>query len=537
MGSAVTFFTPSQSTSFSRQTLALWAWAYPLYWLASSAARGIPSLRSPAFSRIEITFGGIQAMTRPDPASQWAGVAILLAAGLATGSWGGLLLINGGLIFAERFLGWFFQGRLDPIAFAGVALFLLGIYRSRLGCIPLALGVLLPQTIFRIFLFPRRQFGYYIAAAAIAAFAVALIATCRRPRWQIIPVRWRPALAASLLLGATSYAGSVILREAQSKEQIQRLAAARNVPKPDRYQQYFFQKGVSFTAEGGLGYDHPLAAQMLAKLPAYGVDSIALVPYGWMERGQKTIRSAGNRGWENDNGIRILTAEAHRLGMKVMLKPHVWRLQGKDRIPAHESREWMRNYLPFILEYARLAAEVHADLFCIGTELETLTMHEEEWRNVISEVRKIYPGPLTYAANHGAEFESIRFWDALDYIGLDNYYPLDAQYQPTQLMPKLYAVQQQYKLPVIFTEAGFGAHQGSRTEPWADETNKPLDLNEQARAYDGVLKAFYKKPWFHGAYWWKVGTNGYGGPDNNSMTPWGKPAMEVLKRWYLAPTP
>jgi hypothetical protein len=533
MGSAVTFFTPSQSTSPSRQTLALWAWAYPLYWLAASTARGIPAFRGSAVSRVEITFGGIQALTRPDPSSQWLGVFLILAAGLATGPWGGLLLINGGLLYAERFTAWFLMDRLDPVAFAGVALFLLGIFRSRLGCIQLAAGVLIPQTLLRLLLAPRRQFALYIAAAAIVALAFALVATCLRPRWQFVPVRWRAALSLTLLLGASSYAGSVILRETQSKEQIARLAAARNAPKPDRYTQYFFQKGVSFTAEGGVGYDHPLAVEMLAKLPAYGVDSIALIPYGWMDRGQKTIRAAGNRGWESDNGIRILTGEAHRLGMKVLLKPHVWRLQGKDRIPKEESREWMRNYLPFILEYARLAAEIHADLFCIGTELETLTMHEDEWRNVIAEVRKVYPGPLTYAANHGPEFESIRFWDALDYIGLDNYYPLDANYAPSELLPKLHAVQQQYKLPVIFTEAGFGAHKDSRTEPWADETNKPLDLAEQARAYDGVLKAFSAKPWFHGAYWWKVGTNGYGGPDNNSMTPWGKPAMEVLKRWYL----
>ena len=89
----------------------------------------------------------------------------------------------------------------------------------------------------------------------------------------------------------------------------------------------------------------------------------------------------------------------------------------------------------------------------------------------------------------------------------------------------------------MFTEAGFGAHKNSHREPWEDETDKPLDLAEQERSYEGLLKAVYTKPWFRGVYWWKVGTNGYGGPDNNSMTPWRKPAMDVMKRFYLLQVP
>jgi hypothetical protein len=48
-----------------------------------------------------------------------------------------------------------------------------------------------------------------------------------------------------------------------------------------------------------------------------------------------------------------------------------------------------------------------------------------------------------------------------------------------------------------------------------------------------IFKAFYAKPWFNGMYWWKVGTNGFGGPEDGSHTPWGKPAMDVVKRWYV----
>ena len=60
-----------------------------------------------------------------------------------------------------------------------------------------------------------------------------------------------------------------------------------------------------------------------------------------------------------------------------------------------------------------------------------------------------------------------------------------------------------------------------------------ISLDEQKRCYEAVLQAFYKKPWFQGIYWWKIGSNGFGGPADGSHTPWRKPAMDVVKRWYL----
>src|SRR5688572_22980160 len=47
----------------------------------------------------------------------------------------------------------------------------------------------------------------------------------------------------------------------------------------------FFQKGVNFTAERG-SYASPGALELLDKLKGYGVNSIALVPYGFTRLGQ-----------------------------------------------------------------------------------------------------------------------------------------------------------------------------------------------------------------------------------------------------------
>ena len=68
--------------------------------------------------------------------------------------------------------------------------------------------------------------------------------------------------------------------------------------------------------------------------------------------------------------------------------------------------------------------------------------------------------------------------------------------------------------------------------PW-DETPRKVSLEHQARGYEAIFKAFWDKPWFSGIYWWRVGSNGEGGADDGHHTPWGKPAMDVVSRYYL----
>jgi Glycoside Hydrolase Family 113 len=84
---------------------------------------------------------------------------------------------------------------------------------------------------------------------------------------------------------------------------------------------------------------------------------------------------------------------------------------------------------------------------------------------------------------------------------------------------------------VIFAEVGFPSVEHGNRNPWEERPGKH-SLELQARCYEQIFRAFYEKPWFQGMYWWKVGTNGFGGPRDISHTPWGKPAMEVVGDWY-----
>jgi Glycoside Hydrolase Family 113 len=351
---------------------------------------------------------------------------------------------------------------------------------------------------------------------------------------------WRGVAACTLsslcLFGLLKTFGASSRAEGAARVQRPVLTKVQEALAGKPYERTFFQKGVNFTAEWPDIYGSDGALHMLARMPGYGVNAIALVPFGFMRQGSTEVRFGS--GWESDSGIEQVAAFAHSFGTKVMLKPQIWVRPGYpgdlEFTSETERRAWFTEYQRLIEHYAGLAKRIHADLLCVGVEFTRLTRHEVEWRRLIARVRELYPGPLVYAANAGEEFENLHFWDALDYIGLDNYYSLPDDLNVSAIVEKVEAIHRHYQRPVIFTEVGFSSLEAPHRQPW-DETPRRLSTEEQARCYEAVFRAFYRKPWFQGMYWWKVGSNGYGGPQDGTHTPWGKPAMEVVSRWYRNP--
>jgi len=255
--------------------------------------------------------------------------------------------------------------------------------------------------------------------------------------------------------------------------------------------QVFFQKGVNFTAEGPVGYTPEVAVTILDRLKGNGVNAIALVPYGFCSRTDPAIRFGGS--WEKPEFIEAITLLAHQRGIKVMLKPQLW---GRGTFPgdihfarAEDRAVWFENYHRFLEFYANLATRMHADIFCVGVEFVQMSRYEVEWRKLIARARQLYKGPLVYGATQGPEFEGIRFWDALDYIGLNNYYPLPDDLSTAAVVKKVELVQQKFKKPVIFPEAGFPSLKDPHREPWS-EAPRALSVDDQARCYGAVLRAF-----------------------------------------------
>ena len=318
-------------------------------------------------------------------------------------------------------------------------------------------------------------------------------------------------------------------------------AAAMPAHAPERPDTYF--KGVSFSHEGrgSGGYGSRAALRELGRIREHGANAVALVPYAFTAAPNETaIRF---QTLETDARLLRSAARARRLGLAVMLKPHLWagrRFHG-DISFRDEARfdAWFEDYRNWMLHYARFA-ELHGiEVLAVGNELAGLTVREDAWRGLIAQVRRIYRGPLTYAAHWEEELERLSFWDELDYIGVNFYFPIaasgeDPEHDSAEILAakrRINQVQSRFQKPVLFTEVGFPALATAAARPW-EENSSGLDADLQARCYAVWLEHFALAPNARGMFWWKWPSHGRGSPFDPSHRPLAKPALRVLSEWF-----
>ena len=295
------------------------------------------------------------------------------------------------------------------------------------------------------------------------------------------------------------------------------------------------------------GYGTIASGDSLSRLQTLGVNWISVVPFGFQRTPSDTeIRRGGARFSETDERLRAVGVQAHERGISVMLKPHVW-LRPPAWVgmvaPKTEAdwAAWFGSYRSFILHYAALARDTGIEALCIGNELKGTTHREEEWRDLIAEIRDVYEGVLTYGA-HADEVWTLPFWDTLDYIGVSAYFALSDKPSPTRSemvaawephVNRLARLAARWDRPVLFTELGYRSVDFAAQYPWKFDGTTPVNLRLQADAYTAFFEAVWPKPWFAGVHWWKWRSSlDDGGADNDDFTPRSKPAEEVLRQIY-----
>lgn len=317
-----------------------------------------------------------------------------------------------------------------------------------------------------------------------------------------------------------------------------------------------FQRGMTLAHEGYNiinGYGGHTVDRALDSLAQIGVNSIAVVPYTFQRSPDKVgpLPVAESPGTENNGASRSSIRRAHKRGWSVMLKPQIW--VGHNSWPGDIDFEtetawdnWFKRYSEWILNYAIMAREEGVASLCIGTELRHTTLkHPEKWRAVIKAIRAVYPGVLTYAANWGEEFEQLSFWEALDVIGLNSYYPLSNNDTVTD-QELLAGVQRWVKLADSLaqkaekewwlTEVGFRSVDQSWINPHAGPGDRAENNTAQKRCFLALTTALRAAESLDGMYVWKwpsqldVEDRQYKG--DVRFTPRGKAAANVLKAYY-----
>jgi hypothetical protein len=316
-----------------------------------------------------------------------------------------------------------------------------------------------------------------------------------------------------------------------------------------------FMRGIVYTSWLSGEYSDPQSdATLSQRIKPVGVNWVSLLVTCYQETTESPLIQCENNGQTPTDADLIHSIQyIHNLGLQVMLKPHIdlsndplhWR--GEIGFGDNEEawQAWFEQYTQFITHYAELAQKEKADYFVIGTELKGTSHRSTNWQAVIREVRSVYDGPIIYAANWD-EYDEIAWWGDLDAVGIDAYFPLTQNNDPTiaeltagwsPIATELEAFAAEWERPIIFTEIGYRSLDGTNQAPSNFQNSGNIDLQEQADCYQAVFDALGDETWWQGVFWWNWTTNpNQGGPNDNGYTANNKPAENVLRHAYGAPS-
>jgi len=281
-------------------------------------------------------------------------------------------------------------------------------------------------------------------------------------------------------------------------------------------------------------------------------DYAAIMPFGFIKSLEHPeIIYNQKRQWfgETDEGAKQYIKMLHKNDIRVMMKPQIWVWNGEftGLVKMASEADWLeleKSYRNFIKDFAKVAEEENVEILCIGTELEKFIEHRPEyWRNLIAEIRKIYKGKLTYAANWD-EYKRVPFWDALDYIGVDAYFPVSESKTPTveearngwqRWKDELKNVSEKENKKILFTEYGYRSVDFAGKEPWeSDHTLTSMNFEAQSNTLQALYEEVWSEQWFAGGFLWKwfIAHEKVGGNADNQFTPQNKPAEAIVAKYY-----
>lgn len=234
--------------------------------------------------------------------------------------------------------------------------------------------------------------------------------------------------------------------------------------------------------------------------------------------------------------------------------------------------KWFDNYTQFAAHYAQMSEQYHLPYFIIGDQLTNVTVDTSRttakndpggidrgvpgesfpncsgrrdcgWRHVVHALRSPtyasfnghqsqtgggYSGKLIYAAswsgasegNQNSEYDHIAWWDAVDYIGVDAYFPLTQNADVTiadlvnawhgkgldlrgqgDIYGKMATLAQTFNRPVLFTGAGYVSVAGANGDPLG-APSQSTDQNEQLNDMRALVETFSAAPFWQGAFWY-----------------------------------
>lgn len=275
-----------------------------------------------------------------------------------------------------------------------------------------------------------------------------------------------------------------------------------------------FARGVVVSCPGyGEIWGSEAMREAVRELKGLGVEWIQIHPYARIDRsGRVSFRPATQRP-HLERAVQIVRSE----GLQLFIKPHLsyWgSFTWRGAITFDDDDAWDRffdGYRAFILDQARFARDHGVPALAVGTELERTVRYEKRWRALITDVRQLYDGHLTYAANWDG-LGRVPFWDALDSIGVQAYFPMGDRSSSRATMERrwlsvldeLRGLSARWKRPVVLAEIGYTRSVDAAAQPWkAERQSSPEAIRVRTQLADIALEHASEAPFVLGMFWWK----------------------------------
>lgn len=313
---------------------------------------------------------------------------------------------------------------------------------------------------------------------------------------------------------------------------------------------------IESSLQPGRGYGTEASARAMADARRLGATWVSLTVFGrvWDLQGTGVSLDFEAPYAANRRAVARAVEQAHREGLRVLLVPHLWVESGQWRGELDPGggegwETWAKSYRRYLLEWASLAQEAHVDMLAAGVELRTwvTTSHAPSFSRLLADVRGVYGGLLTYAANWDDVEETVILGE-LDVIGINAFYPLtekenaglaDLKEGAARAAERVARLAERWDRPVMFSEFGYTTRPDPALRPWEwPDSMRGVRVDEaaQALAYRALLGAMVDCPGFAGIFLWRL----YADPADLSQeaewgfSPRGKKAELVLRDAFAA---
>lgn len=358
-----------------------------------------------------------------------------------------------------------------------------------------------------------------------------------------LPVRRQTLLLLAALASCKEPKARVFTPEPPSDAERKAAIAGLSTPKE---RDAAFYRGVSlglFASADEKKERSEIYRVLLEEIRGLGATDVQLV-VRWAQRDVSSTQIAPDPSVSTgDEELAAVIAAARDLGLRVFLMPIIHlerRSRGRWRgtIAPEDWDAWWTAYERFVLHYAELAEQTGVTLFSVGSELVSTEAQEARWRRLISKVRERYRGKLTYSANWD-HFEPVRIWDAVDIAGVTAYQPLSSEDAPSEqtlrdgwrsFRTRLSRWAATGGHRYLFTEVGYPSNPHAAARPWDHRERGSPNIPLQTACYRGLYETWQADDRLAGVFVWTW--FGRGGREDQSYTPRGKPAAEILRHWY-----